>query len=78
MTNTMLAAEMTAHLTVARALVVGDLAVFTDYAGRTIGCRVTRIDGGNVWCKVVGLSDQPPYRIGDIICRDECYVRRAL
>ncbi len=78
MTNTMLANEMTAHFATARALAVGDLAVFTDYAGRAIGCRVTRIDAGMAWCKVTGLGEQRPYRNGDVITRDLCHVRRAV
>jgi hypothetical protein len=75
MTNTMLAMTLPAP---APALTVGCLAVFTDYKGRQIGCTVQRLDAGMVWCKVAGLSDQPPYRIGDIIVRDLCHVQRAI
>ena len=42
-TATILANEITAHLTAGRALEVGDLAVFTDYRNQQIGCRVVRM-----------------------------------
>lgn len=41
--QSILAPEILAHLTVARELRAGDLVVFTDYAGRTMGARITRM-----------------------------------
>jgi hypothetical protein len=43
MTNSMLAPEMLAHVTVAPALKVGDLAVFETYTRNTIGCSISRM-----------------------------------
>ena len=80
-TNDMLAPEITAHLEVARELRVGDLAEFTDYAGRKVGARVTRIEHGQVWGRCVGLG---PHQHGvytngtAIIVRDARDVRRAI
>lgn len=80
MNNTVLADEMVALFSLARELRVGDLAVFTDYKGREIGCRVERVDhGNNVWCRVCGLETwQGPYKIGDLIVIDAGQVRRAV
>ncbi len=79
MTNTILAPEILAHLTVARALRVGDLAVFTDYRGRHVGARVTHILGETIVGKCVGLGTQHGvYAIGDLISRDACDVKRAV
>jgi hypothetical protein len=75
----MLANEITSHLSVPRALQVGDLAVFVDYKGREIGCKVTRIEAGTVWCQVAGLETwQHCYKIGDVIAVDASKVRRAV
>lgn len=78
MTNTMLANEMAAHFEIARGPRVGDLAVFVDYKGREVGCRIERVDHGNVWCRVCGLETwQGPYKIGDLLVIDSNKVRRA-
>lgn len=60
-------------------LAVGSLAVFTDYRGREIGCRVERLEHGQVWCRVCGLEAwQGPYRSGDLQVMDAAKVRPAL
>lgn len=80
MLDTILAPEITAHLAVARDLEVGDLAVFEDYKGRDVGARVTRIEHGQVWGRCCGLAPHQHgvYAIGDDICRDAVFVRRAV
>lgn len=79
MTNTILAPEILAHLTVDRDLEVGDLAVWIDYRGREVGGRVTRIEGGDVDGRVCGLGVQHGvYGIGDLISRPAKFVRRAI
>ncbi len=85
MNNTMLANEMAAHFEVARDLRVGDLAVFTDYKGRQIGCRVTRMwaageisNSAQIECQVVGLSAQGPYQIGFRLVVEASKVRGAV
>lgn len=80
MLDTILAPEITAHLTVARELAVGDLAVFEDYKGHEVGARVTRIEHGQVWGRCCGLGQHQHgvYALGDIICRDAAFVRRAV
>ena len=61
-----------------RTLNVGALAVMTDYAGRQIGVRVTHIhEDGTITGRHNGLSAVAPYRIGDIISRDQKYVHPA-
>lgn len=78
-TNDILAPEILAHLTIAPDLKVGDLAVFTDYKGRQVGARVTRIEGGDVDGRVCGLEtyQHGVYRIGDAISRPAKFVRGA-
>lgn len=80
MTNTTTADILALPLPMpATELKVGDLAVFTDYAGRKIGCRVTRMEHGLVWCKVTGLDDwQGPYRRGDVMAIDADKVQGAI
>lgn len=74
-----LANEIASHLAVARSLQVGDLAVFVDFKGREIGCKVTRIEAGTVWCQVAGLETcQHCYKIGDTIAVDASRVRRVV
>ena len=82
--NTMLANEMSAHFSVARELRVGDLAVFTDYAGRDVGCSVTRMwaageisNSAQVEVRVCGLSAPAPYSIGSKMVIEGSKVRRA-
>lgn len=84
-TNTMLAPEMTVHLTTARDLEVSDLAVFTDYAGREVGCRVTRIWAAGVIStfaqvevRICGLAVVKPYSLGEVYVVDADKVRRAI
>lgn len=62
------------------ALSVGILAVFTDYAGRVITCRIVRIDGSDVFCKVIALDPVAvrPYAIGDVMVRDARFVQAAV
>lgn len=56
----------------------GELAVFEDYKGRQIGCRIEKVAEGMAWVRVCGLSDQPPYRIGDRLVIDLPKVKRAV
>lgn len=90
MTNEILAPEILAHTTVARDLVVGDLAVWVDYKGREIGCRVTQVWapgelGGTLHqnrtahYRVVccGLTVPAPYHIGFEIVVEAKQIRRA-
>lgn len=81
----MLAAEMTAHFVAAPALRVGDLAVFTDYAGRSIGCRVRRMfaageiaSSAQVEVSICGLSVPAPYTIGATFTLDASKVKGAI
>jgi hypothetical protein len=84
--KTILAPEILAHVTPARALRAGDLAVFTDHAGRTIGCRIVKIHAAGtlsstaqIQVRVAGVASIPlPYFRGMPLTIDADKVRGAL
>ena len=74
MMNNILAAEILAHITIAPALKVGDLAVFDTFGGQKIGCSITRMwDAGDIsstaQIEVKVIGNQGCYKHGMKIVR---------
>lgn len=49
---------------------VGDLVTVELFGGKVSGARVRRIEHGNVWVTLAGLSVPQPYAIGDALTLD--------